>query len=241
MRATSIIYRRELGHYFRSPLGWIIAALVLLVDGLLFQAFALGGEHLSADVLEQTFYWMFGIPTFCGVLLSFRLLAEERQNNSMILLKTSPIRDTEIVLGKFFAALTFLGIVLLVSLYMPLIVKVNGKITWSQILVGYLGMLLVGSAVLAIGIFASALTRQQIVAALLGAGFTVILCLIYMVAKKLDSPVREVLQEVDMFSIHYQNGFMRGVLNLKDIVYYVAVTYFFLLVATKTLEAKRWQ
>ena len=100
MRATSIIFRRELGHYFRSPLGWIIAAAVLLVDGFLFQAFALSGEQLSADVLEHTFMWMSGIPLFAGVLLSFRLIAEERQNHSMVLLKTSPIRDTEIVLGK---------------------------------------------------------------------------------------------------------------------------------------------
>jgi len=145
------------------------------------------------------------------------------------------------VLGKFFAALTFLGLVLLISLYMPLIVKVNGKITWSQIFVGYLGLLLLGSATLAIGMFASALTKQQIVAALLGAGFTVILCFTYPLAKKLDSPVREVFEQIDLWWIHFQNGFMRGVLNLKDIIFYVAVTYFFLLVAVKTLEAKRWQ
>ncbi len=241
MRATSIIYRRELGHYFRSPLGWIIAAAVLLVDGFLFQAFALSGEQLSADVLENTFMWMSGIPLFAGVLLSFRLIAEERQNHSMVLLKTSPVRDTEIVLGKFFASLTFLALVLLVSLYMPLIVKVNGKITWSQIFVGYLGLLLLGSATLALGIFASALTRQQIIAALLGAVFTTGLCLTYPLAKKLEAPVSTVLEQVDLWWIHFRGGFMRGVLNLKDIIYYVAVTYFFLLVAVKTLEAKRWQ
>jgi ABC-2 type transport system permease protein len=241
MRATSIIYRRELGHYFRSPLGWIIAAAVLLVDGILFQSQAMTGEQLSATVLERTFYFMSGISTFGGVLLSFRLLAEERQNHSMVLLKTSPIRDTEIVLGKFFAALTFLGLVLLIALYMPLLIKVNGKITWSQIFVGYLGLLLLGSATLAIGIFASALTKQQIVAALLAALFVAVLSFVYLLAKRLDSPVREVLEQVDLWWIHFQNGFMRSILNLKDVVYYIAVTYFFLLLAVKTLEAKRWQ
>jgi ABC-2 type transport system permease protein len=241
MRATSIIYRRELGHYFRSPLGWIIAAAVLLVDGILFQSQAMTGEQLSAVVLERTFFFMSGISTFGGVLLSFRLLAEERQNHSMVLLKTSPIRDTEIVLGKFFAALTFLGLVLLLALYMPLLIKVNGKITWSQIVVGYLGLLLLGSAVLAIGIFASSLTRQQIIAALLAALFVTVLCFIYPLAKRLDSPVREVLEQVDLWWVHFQNGFMRSVLNLKDVVFYVATTYFFLLLAVKTLEAKRWE
>ena len=241
MRATSIIYKRELGRYLRSPIGWIIAAAALLVEGILFQSQALSGEQLSAMVLERYFYFASGIPTFCGVLLAFRLLAEERQNHSMVLLKTSPIRDTEIVLGKFFAALTFLTIIFVLSLYMPLLVKVNGKITLLQIFVGYFGMFLLGSATLAIGIFASALTKHQIVAALLGAVFVLIMCMLFPLAKRLDSPVREVLEQVDLWWIHFQNGFMRGIINLKDVVYYLAVTYFFLLLATKTLEAKRWQ
>ena len=241
MRATSIIYKRELGRYLRSPIGWIIAAAALLVEGILFQSQALSGEQLSAIVLERYFYYASGIPTFCGVLLAFRLLAEERQNHSMVLLKTSPIRDTEIVLGKFFAALTFLAIIFVLSIYMPLLVKVNGKITFAQIFVGYFGMFLLGSATLAIGLFASALTRHQIVAALLGAVFVLIMVMLFPLAKRLDSPVREVLEQTDLWWIHFQNGFMRGILNLKDVIYYVAVTYFFLLLAVKTLEAKRWQ
>ncbi len=242
MRATSIIYKRELGHYFRSPLGWIIGAVVLLIDGILFQVFALGGpDKLSAQVLEQFFYWGTAIPMFCGILLSFRLLAEERQNHSMVLLKTSPVRDTDIVLGKFFAALTFLALIIAISIYMPLLIKVNGKITWSQIFVGYLGLFLYGAAVLAIGIFASALTRQQIIAALLGAGMLALLHLIWQLARVVDSPLKDVFQQLDIWWIHYQNGFMRGLLNLKDVIYYIAVTYFFLLLAVKTLEAKRWQ
>ena len=241
MRATSIIYRRELGRYLRSPIGWIIAAAALLVEGILFQSQALSGEQLSAIVLERYFYFASGIPTFCGVLLAFRLIAEERQNYSMILLKTSPIRDTEIILGKFFAALTFLAIIFALSIYMPLLVKVNGKVTWSQIFVGYFGMFLLGSATLAIGIFASALTRHQIIAALLGALFVLVLCMLFPLAKRLDSPVREALEQIDLWWVHFQNGFMRGVINLKDVIYDLAVTYFFLLLAVKTLEAKRWQ
>jgi ABC-2 type transport system permease protein len=242
MRATSIIFRRELGHYFRSPLGWIIASVVLLIDGILFQALSLNGpDKLSAQVLEQFFYWGTGIPMFCGILLSFRLLAEERQNHSMVLLKTSPVRDIDIVLGKFFAALTFLAIIIAISIYMPLLIKVNGKISWSQILVGYLGLFLYGAAILAIGLFASALTRQQIIAALIGVGIVAVLQLMFQLAKVVDSPLKDVFQQLDLWWIHYQNGFMRGLLNLKDVIYYLAVTYFFLLLAVKTLEAKRWQ
>jgi ABC-2 type transport system permease protein len=241
MRATSIIYRRELGTYLRSPYGWVIASIVLLIDGLLFQGLAMNGEMLSAYVLERSFYYWSAIPLFAGVLLSFRLLSEERQNHSMILLNTSPIRDSEIVIGKFLAALTFLAIVLALSIYMPILVKINGKITWSQVLVGYMGLFLLGAATLAIGLFASALTRQQLVAAVAAAAMVAVMCFIHVLASKSDPPLKEVIEQVDLWWVHYQYGFMKGVLNLKDIIYYLAATYFFLLLSVKTLEAKRWQ
>jgi ABC-2 type transport system permease protein len=241
MRAISIIYRRELGTYLRSPFGWVIAAILLLINGLLFQGYAMGGEQLSAQVLERYFYIASGMPLFGGVLLSFRLLSEERQNHSMVLLNTSPVRDSDIVLGKFFAALTFLAIMLLLSVYMPILIKVNGKITGAQVFVGYLGLLMLGASTLAIGLFGSALTRQQLIAAVVAAAMVVVLCFIHLLANKVDSPLKDVIEQVDLWWVHYQHGFMKGILNLKDVVYYVAMTYFFLLLSIKTLEAKRWQ
>jgi ABC-2 type transport system permease protein len=241
MRATSIIYRRELGTYLRSPYGWVIAAIVLLIVGLFFQGFAMSGEMLSAYVLERYFYVASGIPLFAGVLLSFRLLSEERQNHSMVLLNTSPIRDSEIVVGKFLAALTFLAVILLLSVYMPILIKVNGKITTAQVVVGYFGLLLLGAATLAIGLFASALTRQQLIAAVVAAAMVVVMCFIHLLGSKVDPPLKDVLEQVDLWWIHYQYGFMKGILNLKDVIFYVAATYFFLLLSVKTLEAKRWQ
>jgi gliding motility-associated transport system permease protein len=241
MRATKIIYRRELGAYLRSPLGWIIAAAALLIAGILFQWMAMSGERLSADALAQFFWGTSGVVIGLGILLSFRLLAEERQNHTMILLKTSPISDVEIVVGKFLAAATFLAFVLALSIYMPLLIKVNGKITWSQLFVGYLGLWLLGCTVLAMGTFASALTRQQIIAALIGLLISIVFVLMYPLSKKLDAPVSTVLSLTDMWWVHFHEGFERSILNLKDVVYYIATTYFFLLLAVKTLETKRWQ
>jgi ABC-2 type transport system permease protein len=241
MRATSIIYRRELGTYLRSPYGWVIAAVLLLLFGLLFQGFAMSGEMLSAYVLERFFYVASGIPLVGGVLLSFRLLSEERQNHSMVLLNTSPVRDSEIVLGKFLAALTFLAIVLALSVYMPILIKVNGKISAAQVVVGYFGMMLLGAATLAIGLFASAMTRQQLIAAVVAAALVVVMCFIHLLGGKVDPPLKDVLEQIDLWWVHYQYGFMKGILNLKDVIYYVAATYFFLLLSIKTLEAKRWQ
>ena len=241
MAATSIIYRRELGAFLRSPFAWVIASLVLLVDGIFFRGFVLPGEQLSAIVLERFFYYSSGVVMFAGILLSFRLIAEERTSHSMVLLNTSPVRDSQIIVGKFLAALTFLAILLVLTLYMPLLIKVRGKITATQIVVGYLGLFLLGSATLSIGMFASALTRNQMIAAISAAAMVIILVFLFQFARALEGSVRDVLQELDMWWIHFQNGFMRGVLNLKDVVFYLAMTYFFLLLAVKTLEAKRWQ
>jgi len=241
MRAIRIIYRRELGTYLRSPFGWVIAAILLLIDGILFQGYAMAGEQLSAMVLERYFYFASVMPLFGGVLLSFRLLSEERQNHSMVLLNTSPVRDSEIVLGKFLAALTFLAIVLVLSVYMPILIMVNGKITKAQVVVGYFGMLLLGGATLAIGLFASALTRQQLIAAVVAAALVVVMCFIHLLGSAVDPPFKDVLEQIDLWWVHYQYGFMKGILNIKDVIYYVAATYFFLLLSIKTLEAKRWQ
>jgi ABC-2 type transport system permease protein len=241
MRATRIIYKRELLAYLRSPFSWVLAALLLLVQGILFQAYALQGEQLSAIVLERYFWFASLIPLFGGVLLSFRLLAEERQQHSMVLLNTSPVRDTEIVAAKFFACLTFYTILLVLSVYMPLLIKVNGKITGWQILAGNLGLFLMGAVVIAIGIFASSLTKSQLIAAVVAAVITALLCILFVFSKVLSGSVKDVFQQLDLWWIHYQNGFMRGVIHLKDIVYYLAMAYFFLLLAVKTLEAKRWQ
>jgi len=241
MRATRIIYGRELRAYFRSPFTWVIAALLLLIDGILFQAFALAGENLSADVLANFFRYSSGISMAAGILLSFRLISEERQTHSLVLLNTSPVRDSEIVAGKFLAALTFLAFLLVLSIYLPLMIKVNGKISTSQIAVGYLGLLLIGAMSLAIGMFGSSLARQQIVAGVISLAMLVVMFMLFQFAKKLDEPVKYALSNLDMWWIHFQEGFMRGILNLKDVVYYIAMTYFFLLLTTKTLEAKRWQ
>ncbi len=242
MRATSIIYRRELSSYLRSPIGYLIAAAMLLVCGLLFQSQALGSTaKLSADVLSEFFRFCSGCTIGAAIALSIRLISEERQQHTLVLLNTSPVRDAEIIAGKFLAALTFLSFIVLASFYMPLLIKVNGKITMSQVLVGYLGLVLLGASVLAIGIFASALSRHYLVAAAVALVLVVVMVQLYPLGIKLDEPIRSTLQDLDLWHKHFGLGFMRGILNLGDVVYYLAVSYFFLLLATKALEAKRWR
>jgi ABC-2 type transport system permease protein len=192
-------------------------------------------------VLQRFFQFMSGTTVIAGIALSIRLVAEERQNGTLVLLNTSPVRDIEIVLGKFLAAFVFLSGIVLLSLYMPLLIQVHGKISTSQIVVGYIGLFLIGAASLAVGLFASSLVRHQLVAAALGASLAGILYLLYELAKKLPAPLSTVIQDLGLWHVHFAGSFMQGVFSLKDAVYYLAVTYFFLLLATKTMEAKRWQ
>jgi ABC-2 type transport system permease protein len=130
---------------------------------------------------------------------------------------------------------------LVLSIYMPVLIKVNGKITGAQIFVGYLGLFLFGAVSLAIGLFASSLTRFQFLALVVGAVLLIALGNIFQLASKLDQPVRPVVEQLDLWWVRFQSSFMKGIFNLKDVIFYVCVTYFFLLLAVKTLEAKRWQ
>lgn len=243
MASVSVIFRREFADYARSVLGYVVAAAVLLLAGLLFYAQALGpeaGERLSGEVLAQFFYTMSGLVAIAAVVLSIRLIAEERQAGTLVLLSTSPIREWEIVLGKFLAAFAFLGTITMVSFYLPLLVLVNGKVSVGQVLIGYLGLFLISSACLAIGVFATSLTRHQLVAAVIGSALTGTMFLFWQLSLVLDPPLSRVFAGLAIHARHFQ-GFQVGILHLRDVVYYVAVTYFFLLLATKTMEVKRWE
>ena len=243
MRAIAVILQRELGAYLKAPLGYVVAAVVLLLAGLLFYAEALGpaaGARLSADVLARFFFNASGLVAIAAIVLSIRLLTEERQTGSIVLLHTAPVYDRDIVLGKFLAAFVFLAGITLATLYLPLLVLVNGKVSWGHVAVGYSGVLLLGAAVLAIGLFASALTRTTLAAAVTGGAVTGAMFLFWALALVVGPPLGDVFAGLAIHGRHF-SGFQIGVLHLRDAVYYLAVTYFFLLLATKALEARRWQ
>jgi len=241
VKNIALVVRRELAAYLRSPMGYIIVAAVLCIDGLLFNALALGGTpKLSSEVLEKFFEFSSGLTMISSVLLSMRLLAEERQTGTLTLLLTSPIRDSEIVIGKFLSALIFFCLMILLSLYMPFLIFVNGKVSVGHILGGYLGLTLLGSASLAIGLFGSALAKSQIIAAVTSAALVVALLIFWMLALVTDAPFRDVAAYLALHGKHFL-PFQQGVLNTRDVIYYLSVTYVFLLLTTHVLQARRWR
>jgi ABC-2 type transport system permease protein len=190
--------------------------------------------------LQEFFYGASGTTMVAAIVLAMRLLAEERQTGTITLLNTSPIKDGEIVLGKFISAFGVVALMTLLTVYMPVLIFVNGKVSLGHIAVGYLGLLLLGSASVSIGLFASSLARSQVVAAIVGALILVPMVLLWAVARAVDPPFNTFLAAL---ALHHENfrPFMVGILQLGSVAYYVAVTYFFLLAATKTLEARRWR
>lgn len=241
MRNSLLIASRELRAYVRSPLGYAIAAAVLLVDGILYYSFALGASpRLSAEVLRDFFYTASGTTMVASVLLSMRLLAEERQTGTLVLLNTAPIKDGEIIMGKFLSAFAVVSILTLLTVYMPLLVFVNGKVSVGHIVVGYVGLLLLGAASIAIGLLGSVLGKTQVLAVILGAAILVTMLLLWTLARVTDPPLSGFLAGLALHN-ERQRAFLDGLLRLDNCVYYVVVTCFFLLASTKALESRRWR
>ncbi|HEY3499079.1 MAG TPA: ABC transporter permease [Polyangiaceae bacterium] len=240
MSNVLLIARREIYAYLRSPLGPGIVAAALLIEGLWLQAMGMTRPLYSAEVLQEFFNGASGTTMIAAIVLSMRLLAEERQTGTMTLLNTAPVRDSEIVIGKFFSAFAVLVLIAALSLYMPFLVLVNGKVSWGQVWVGYLGLLLLNAASVAIGLFASALARSQVIAAIIGAATMGLLLLQWLVARAVEPPLNGFLARL---ALHHDNfrPFMQGVLEFRNVAYYLVITYFFLLAATKVMEARRWR
>jgi ABC-2 type transport system permease protein len=242
MNAIVLIARRELAGYFRTWLGYIIIAAVVLVQGILFNALALGSgmDRKSSEVISQFFYTMSGCTMISAVFISMRLLAAEREGGTVNLLYSSPVRDSEIVLGKYLSALAFLGILLLATSFMPTMVLVAGKISWGHVFAGYLGCFLLGAAALAIGTFGSALTRSQILAVIVSALLVVALLVVWWVGRVSDRPLSSVFENMALWSLHFA-PFQSGIIHLRDVIYYVAVSYVALFASVRVLEARRWR
>src|SRR5262249_8034223 len=137
-----------------------------------------------------------GTTMIASVFISMRLLAEERQTGTLALLYSSPIHDHEIVIGKFLSGLGFLAILTLLTVYMPLLIFIHGKVSWGHIFGGYLGLMLLGSAALAIGTFGSALARTQVLAAIASGCMVVGMLVAWLIGRVTERPLSEIFTQL---------------------------------------------
>jgi ABC-2 type transport system permease protein len=240
MRNVTLIARRELQAYLRTMSGYVIIAVMLFIDGLLFNAYAVPGTaKKSSEVLADFFLLTSGITMVGAVFLSMRLIAEERQTGTISLLYSSPVHDLEIVIGKFLASLGFLCLFFLATGYMPALVAVYGKVSLGHIFAGYFGLVLVGACSLAIGTFGSSLTRSQVVAAVLSGVMCLALTTAWLLAKVTDRPLTDVVMGLAWWG-HF-DPFRQGLVHVKHVTYFGLVTFLALFAATRVLEARRWR
>lgn len=237
---TFTVARRDLGAYLHGYAGYVILSAALFVTGLLFQTRGLGaGAQYSHDILETFFENCGGLVMITSILLTMRSLAEERQMGTDVLLFTSPASDLQVVLGKYLAALGVLSIMLALTVYMPALIFVNGKVSLAHIATGYLGLFALGSATIAIGIASSSLFKSQLPAGILAAVVVVTMLLGWMLSDKTDAPFTDVLAYVAYWDKHFTT-FQEGRLHVRDLVYYGSITFVGLLFATKVQEGRRW-
>ena len=238
MKNTYYIVKRELGSYFASPIAYVISAIYLAVTGGLF-GFILYYSR------EATMRYLFGhvivilFLVLVSQALTMRLLAEEQRSGTLELLLTSPLRDWEVVLGKYLASLCVFLVMILLTAYMPILLSRVGKPDVGPLLSGYLGYVLLGAALLSIGLFASSLTQNQIVAAVLGIGITLLMWLASGLSDMVGGGLKSIVEYLPLFA-HY-NDMMRGVIDTKDILYYMSVAVLFLFLSTRMLESRRWK
>lgn len=236
-----LVAGRELGAFFTTWMGYIICASALFIDGLLFNAFAVGnGAKFSADVLGDFFYFASGISMVAGILLAMRLLAEEKQNGTIVLFYTSPITERQLIYGKFLSAVLFSLVIHVLSLYLPSLIFINGKVSFGHMASGYLALFLVGSTAISVSLFASTIAPNQLVAAVTGAMLTVTLLVLWMVADVVEPPFKEVFSYLAIHNKHF-TPFSQGIVNTRDVIYYVSAIFFFLECSVRALQARRWR
>jgi ABC-2 type transport system permease protein len=245
--------------YFVSPVAYVIAGVFLFLTGYLFrnilmqfnfyclqfsqrQQFMQGGMpnlNLNEMVITQffavmDFIWLMVVP-----MLTMRLFAEEKKSGTIELLMTSPLSTTQILLGKFFAALTLYMTIVALTLVYCLILELYGDPDWGPIWSAYLGYLLLGGTFIGVGILASSLTENQIVAVLLAFGALLMLWLIDWSASFAGPTAAKILTYLSI--IQHLQGFQRGVIDSGDVIFYLSLTFFTLFLTSRVLESRRWR
>jgi ABC-2 type transport system permease protein len=254
MKNALIICRKELRSYFVSPIAYVLLVMFALIFGLFFwlflQRFVMVGMemqmrgqmypmNLNDEMIRPLLSNASVMALFFIPMITMRLFAEEKRTGTIELLVTSPIRDIEVVIGKWLASIALYASMLLFSGLSVLFLFKYGHPDWKPLLIGYLGLLLQAGALLAIGTFISTLTKNQIIAG----AVTFVVCLILWVISwpsEFESAMwARVLSYLSIVT-HFES-FGRGVLDTKDLVFYATVIFLGLFLTSRSMESLRWR
>jgi len=254
MRNVITIARKEIGAYFASPIAYLLMALFGLLTGFVFysavayfvmegmRSQAMGqGQAMSVNdfVIGPVFSNMSVFGLFLIPLISMRLFAEEKRSGTIELLLTSPLSDWEIVLGKWLGAVAMYLCVIFIAACDIALLFVWGKPDWRPVLAGFLGLILQGACVLAIGTFISTLTKNQIIAGAATFAVCLLLFVLSWVSSYNEAPWAQVVAYCSIMT-HFE-PFSKGIIDTKDLVFYLSVIFLGLFLTTRSLESLRWR
>ena len=251
---TLTICRKELQSYFRSPIAYTVIALWAIIGGFFFyfglsffvqrsMESAMTGQSFPMNINEWIVRPLLSnvnvVALFLIPMITMRLFAEEKRSGTIELLMTSPINDIEIVLGKWLAAVALYSIMLFVSILHMAVLFRYGSPDWRPLAVGYLGLLLQGGCLLAIGTFVSTCTSNQIVAGAIGFAISLMLFVLNWVSEFGSSATEKVIGYLSV-QAHFES-FSKGVIDSKDVIYYLSMIAVGLFLTSRSLESVRWR
>jgi ABC-2 type transport system permease protein len=255
MKAVWVIAKKELRAYFTSPIAYVIMTVFLVLVGFFFYSLLLWFNAQSMQAAQNPYYaqqmninqMVFG-PLFNNIsiilllmlpLLTMRLFAEEKKIGTEELLMTSPITVGQVIAGKFLASFLVLASMLALTGLLAVFPFLYGNPELAPILNGYLGLLLMGGAFLAIGIFFSSLTENQIVAAILTFGALLLFWILNWASSSASGFWKDVLNYVSFFQ-HFDNA-TQGILDTSDLIYYASFAFFGLFLTHSVIQSRRWR
>lgn len=235
MQKVLPIFRREMHAYFYSPVAYIVISVFLLITGWFFtgQMFLANDSSLRSVFDIVPFIFIFFVPA-----ITMRLLSEERKSGTIELMFTMPISDTEIILGKFLAGLGLLVVGILFTLPYAFSLMILGKPDLGMMVTSYVGLVLMGAAYVSIGIFASTISRNQVISFIIAFAIIFALTMLRQFLMVMPPYLVPVLQYLSI-DYHYEN-ISRGVLDSRNVIYYLSLVTFMLALARISLESRKW-
>lgn len=229
------IYKREMKSYFTSPIGYIVCSVMLLLLGLYF-------SYMYRNNYTNISFVFMSISTIALLvcpIITMRLLSEDKRQKVDQLLLTAPVKLWKIIYGKFFAALTLFMLPFAMTFIYVFILMLSTSVNWLAFLADLLGIVLLGSSILAIGLFISALTESQIIAGIFGIVVSFFIMQIDYFSQSVDATWFTNATTYISFVTRY-NAFTSGKIDFSNIVFFASVTVLFLYLATAVLDKKRW-
>ena len=255
MRSAWIIAKRDLGSFFNSPIFYVVTTVFLIIYSFIFfnilnffsfQSFQAGqfqamGMNLNLNemVIEPSLQNMSVILLMVIPIITMRSFADEKKMKTFRLLLSSPVHLREIILGKFLACMIVVAVMISISSYSVGFLFLLGEPEPGPIVTGYLGILLMAGCFVSVGIFASSLTDNQIVAAVLTFGFSLFMWIIGWSAQAAGSTTGQVLQYLSI--VDHLERFLKGLVNTSDLVYYLSFILFNLFLCHRVLDSNRWR